>query len=73
MDRNSYVNGKLVTLTKVETLAEAEVIISMLSAYGIYAYLPVKARGGDQAVDIVDSDFEDARALLTASEASQAE
>jgi hypothetical protein len=61
---------ELVTLTQVETRVEAEVIISMLKAYGIYAHSPaLKARLDPYSINVVDSDLEDARALLTATEA----
>lgn len=37
--------GKLVTLKQVETRVEAQVIVTMLAAYGIYAISPeVKQR-----------------------------
>ncbi len=54
-------------LTQVETSVEAEVIISMLSAYAIYAYTPgMKGRNEPFFILVVDADLEDAKALLNA-------
>jgi hypothetical protein len=58
----------LVKLTGVETQVEAEVIISMLSAYGIYAMLAWTGRGEPLTINVVDADLEDARTLLSAAD-----
>jgi hypothetical protein len=58
-------SGRLVTLTSVDTGVEAEVIMSMLSAYGIYTYLQSPGRNEPYYINVVDADLEDAKALLS--------
>lgn len=59
--------GELVTLTQVWTRPEVEVIIAMLGAYGIHAFSPeMKLRNDPFSIHVVDTDLEDARALLQA-------
>jgi hypothetical protein len=58
-------SSNLVTLVGVATVMEAEVMMSMLTAYGIYASLQPKGRGEPYNICVVDTDLEDARALIS--------
>ncbi|SFA75981.1 hypothetical protein SAMN03159496_00196 [Rhizobium sp. NFR07] len=59
--------GKLVTLTQMETRFKADVLVAMLSAYGIYAvYLGWKESSDLYSIKVVNIDLANAQALLVA-------
>ena len=60
--------GKLVTLMQVDTYLEAELTVSMLKGYGIYAASEHKGQPATYFIKIVDTDLDDAKALLAAIE-----
>ncbi|MGH7004678.1 MAG: hypothetical protein ACREIP_12080 [Alphaproteobacteria bacterium] len=70
--------GKLVILTVYYSIIEARICVSMLQAYGIYAFAALELPGnaphlmttlGGIEVKVVDSDLEAAKALLADIEA----
>jgi hypothetical protein len=58
-------SGRLVTLVGIATVIEAEVMMSMLKAYGSYASLQPKGRGEPYNIRVVNTDLEDALALIS--------
>jgi hypothetical protein len=58
-------SGLLVPLVRVETLSEAEVITSMLRAYGIHAHRGSKARYEPYEISVINIDLDPARGLLS--------
>lgn len=63
----------LVTLTYYYSIIEAKICVSMLQAHGIYAFAPTEMAGnsshymaalGGIPIMVVQSDYEDAKALL---------
>ena len=73
--------GRLVTLTVYYSVIEAEVCVSMLTAYGIYAHAMthfarnashLMTAGGGIEVKVVDSDLEAARELIAAADHAEA-
>jgi hypothetical protein len=59
--------GKLVTLTQMETRFKADLLVVMLSAYGIYAVYPGwKESSYLYSIKIVNIDLANAQALLGA-------
>jgi hypothetical protein len=53
----------------VETLSEAEVITSMLRAYGIHAHRGSKARYEPYEIRVIDIDLDAAKELLSPGQA----